>query len=115
MRAAQSCDRSGQRHRLLLTDQLDEELDTELDTNECDYYPDSIPESLSKNLMYLLVARIRSGASVGRDENDKREFVAGLVIKPSGHYTDEYRRPGIFRLAASAGIAWFGLDQEQLL
>ena len=107
MRAAQSCDRRGQMYKLLLTDQLDEELDT----NEGDYYPDSIPQSLSKNPLCLPVARLHSGASAGGDENDKRNFVAGLVVEPTGDYADEYRRLGLFRIAASAGIAWFGLDQ----
>lgn len=111
MRAAQSCERRGQMYKLLLTDQLNEELDT----NECDYYPDSIPQSLSKNPMCLPVARLRSGASCGGDENEKRSFVAGLVIEPTGDYADEYRRLGLFRIAASAGIAWFGLDQGRRL
>ena len=115
MRAVQSCSRRGQRYKLLLTDQLDEELDEELDTNECDYYPDSIPQSLSKNPMCLPVARLRSGASSGGDENDKRNVVAGLVIEPTGDYADEYRRLGLFQMAASAGIAWFGLDQARRL
>ena len=111
MRAAKSCERRGQRYKLMLTDQLDEELDT----NECDYYPDSIPQSLSKNPMCLPVARLRSGTSAGGNENDKRGFVAGLVIGPTGEYADEYRRLGFFRIAASAGIAWFGLDHGRLL
>lgn len=111
MRAAKRCDCHGQRYTLLLTDQLDEELDT----NECDYYPDSIPQSLSENPMCLPVARLLSGASAGGDENEQHGFVAGLVIEPSGDYADEYRRLGCFRVAASAGIAWFGLGQGLLL
>lgn len=110
MRAAKRCDCHGQRYKLLLTDQLDEELDT----NECDYYPDSIPQSLSENPMCLPVARLLSGASAGGDENDRSEFIAGLVIEPTGAYTDEYRRLGFFRVAGNAGTAWFGLGQGLL-
>ena len=111
MRAAKRCDYDGRRYRLLLTDQLDEELDT----NECNYYPDNIPQSLSENPMCLPVARLLSGASAGGDENDQHGFVAGLVIEPTGDYANEYRRRGYFRVAASAGIAWFGLGQGLLL
>lgn len=111
MRAAKRCDCHGQRYKLLLTDQLDEELDT----NECDYYPDSIPQSLSENPICLPVARLLSGASAGGDENERHGFVAGLVIEPTGDYAHEYRRLGCFRVAASAGTAWFGLGQGLLL
>ena len=105
MRAAKRFYSHGQRYKLLLTDQLDEELDT----NECDYYPDIVPQSLSENPMCLPVARLLSGASTGGDENEQRGFVAGLVIEPTGDYANEYRRLGYFRVAASAGSAWFGL------
>ena len=111
MRAAERCGHNGQAYKLLLTDQCDEELDT----NECDYYPDSIPQSLSENPICLPVARLIPGASAGRDENDRYRFVAGLVIEPTGDYADEYRRLGCFRVAASAGTAWFGLGRGQLL
>ena len=111
IRAAQSCDRRGERYKLLLTDQLDEDLDT----NDCDYYPDSVPQSLSKSPVCLPVARLCSSASAGEEENDKGSFVAGLVIEPTGDYADEYRRLGLFRIAASAGIARFGLDQRRLM
>ena len=113
MRAAQSCDRRGHHgYKLLLTDQLDEDLLT----NECDYYPDTIPQSLSSaNPMCLPVARLRSGTFAGGVENDEHEFVAGLVIEPTGDYDDEYRRIGFFRVAASAGVAWFGCDQGRLV
>ena len=107
MRAAQRCDCHGQRYKLLLTDQLDEELDT----NECEYYPDSIPQSLSDYPMCLPVARLLSGASAGGDENNPHDFIAGLVIEPTGNYTDEYRRLGCFRVGANAATVWFGLSQ----
>ena len=111
LRGAQSCDRRGQGYKLLLTDQIDEELDT----NECDYYPDRVPQSLSKNPMCLAVARLRSGASTGGNENDEHEFVAGLVIEPTGDFADEYRRRGFFRVAPRAGTTWFGMDHGRLL
>ena len=111
MRAAKCCTRRGERYTLLLTDQLDDELDT----NECDYYPDSIPQSLSQNPICLPVARFHSGASTGGDENDRRDFIAGLVIEPTGDYAGDYRRLGMFQVAESTGIAWFGLDQGQPL
>ena len=101
MRAAKRCDCQGQKYRLLLTDELDEELDT----NVCDFYPDSIPQSLSENPMCLVVA---SGFG---DENEIREYVAGLVIEATGDYAGEYRRLGLFRVVASAGRVWFGLGQ----
>ena len=55
--------------------------------------------------MCLPVARLRSGVSAGGDENDKHAFVAGLVIEPTGHYANEYRRLGLFRIAVSAEIS----------
>ena len=64
--------------------------------------------------MCLPVARLRTSAFAGEEENDKGSFVAGLVIEPTGDYAGEYRRLGLFRMAASAGIAWFGLDQRRL-
>ena len=111
MRAAKRCVSHGETCKLLLTDELEEELDT----NECDYYPDSIPHSLPQNPMCLAMARFFSGASAGGDENEQLGFLYGLVIGPTGEYAEEYRRLGCFRVAVSAGSAWFGLDRGLLV
>lgn len=111
MRAAKRCDCHGQRYKLLLIDQLDDDFAT----NECEYYPDSTPQALSENPMCLPVAHLRSGTSAGGDENEQRDFVAGLVIEPTGNYRDEYRRLGYFRVAANAGNDSFGLGQGLFL
>ena len=43
--------------------------------------------------------------------NEQHDFVAGLVIEPTGNHADEYQRLGCSRVAANAGIVCFGLDQ----
>ena len=109
LRSAWRCERSVQKYKLLLTDQLDEALDA----NDGEYYPDTALGLIPENPLCLPIARISSGASLGEDENSLHGIIAGIVVEPTGEFEGEYRRLGFFRVLESAGVTWFGLNDRR--
>lgn len=104
-------ERQATTHRLVLSEELSDP--------HCyvEFYPDTMTrkEDFPADVECLLILHYRNRTS--EDENPNKEngtFLAGLVIQPTGEFTDEYQRIGVFRIAEESGKYWFqGAGSEE--